>query len=90
MGNIRPKHIKYICYELMETYPDRVTTDFELNKQLLMDVTDVESKLLRNRIAGYLVREKKKSGKLIFPPKTGKKINKPKKKRGAFDDNSRF
>lgn len=36
-------------------YPDSFTTDFETNKRLVEQFTDVESKKVRNRIAGYLV-----------------------------------
>ncbi len=40
----------------MQHYPDEFTIDFETNKRLVEQYTDVESKKVRNRIAGYIVR----------------------------------
>lgn len=38
-------------------YPDQFTHgDFQHNKQKVAELCDVESNLLRNRIAGYLTR----------------------------------
>lgn len=36
-------------------YPDTFTEDFETNKRLVEQLTDVMTKKVRNRIAGYLV-----------------------------------
>ncbi|NHJ12780.1 MAG: 30S ribosomal protein S17e [Candidatus Thorarchaeota archaeon] len=55
MGSIRPKYIKNAAKRLLQLYPDSFTTDFETNKRLVEQFTDVESKKVRNRIAGYLV-----------------------------------
>jgi small subunit ribosomal protein S17e len=40
----------------MALYPDAFTDDFETNKRLVEQLTDVGTKKVRNRIAGYLVR----------------------------------
>ncbi len=40
----------------MQYYPDDFTDDFETNKRLVEQYTDVQTKTVRNRIAGYLVR----------------------------------
>ena len=40
----------------MERFPDKFTTDFETNKKLVDTFTDITSKKLRNRIAGYTTR----------------------------------
>lgn len=37
-------------------YPDVFGTDFQTNKQKVQEFTDVKSKIVRNRIAGYLTR----------------------------------
>ncbi|MHA1216398.1 MAG: 30S ribosomal protein S17e [Candidatus Thorarchaeota archaeon] len=55
MGSIRPRYIKNAARALLQHYPDEFTTDFETNKGLVEQYTDVESKKVRNRIAGYLV-----------------------------------
>lgn len=44
---------------LLERYPDRFTADFETNKRRVENLTDVESKRVRNRIAGYVTRCKR-------------------------------
>jgi small subunit ribosomal protein S17e len=61
MGNVRPTYIKRVAILLLEVYPQFFTEDFEHNKIMVGRVTDVSSKKMRNRIAGYLttVRRKK-------------------------------
>jgi len=55
LGSIRPRYIKNAAKNLLALYPDTFTDDFETNKRLIEQFTDVESKKVRNRIAGYLV-----------------------------------
>ena len=50
-----------------EFIPDRVTKYFYLNKLLLEEIMEGGNKLLRNRIAGYMVNIKNKEGKFIRP-----------------------
>lgn len=56
MGSIRPRYIKSAAKSLIAKYPDTFTSDFETNKRLVEQLTDVNTKKVRNRIAGYLVR----------------------------------
>ena len=56
MGNIRPSFIKSRAIKLVETYPDQFNDDFENNKEKVSEFTDVESKRMRNWIAGYITR----------------------------------
>lgn len=57
MGNIRQTFIKNIALELLEKYPKEfIVGDFQHNKIKVAELTDVKSKLLRNRIAGYITR----------------------------------
>jgi len=57
MGNIRPTYIKRIAKELVKKYPDEfVAGDFQHNKEKVSELTDVQSKMLRNRVAGYITR----------------------------------
>ncbi len=55
MGSIRPGYIKNAAKGLLALYEDTFTDDFETNKRLVEQLTDVNSKKVRNRIAGYLV-----------------------------------
>lgn len=54
MGKIRPSHIKRIAKNILEKYGDLINDDFEKNKIVLDEILDLQSKKLRNRIAGYL------------------------------------
>ena len=55
---IKPKYIKQLGNVLLERYPDSFNTDFETNKESVTTLTNVESKGVRNRIAGYITRKK--------------------------------
>jgi len=46
--------VKNLARKLLETYPDLFTTDFERNKQLIKELTDIKFKHLQNRVAGYV------------------------------------
>ncbi|MGB7953237.1 MAG: 30S ribosomal protein S17e [Candidatus Nitrosopolaris sp.] len=58
--------IKRISAEILERYPENFGTDFNQNKATLKKIAVVRSKLLRNRIAGfitaYLRRENTEKG----------------------------
>ena len=60
MGNVRPTYIKRVAIELIEKYSDRFTADFEHNKSIVDELTDVSSIVMRNRIAGYATRYRKR------------------------------
>ncbi len=57
MGNIRPGYIKSLAHQLLEEHSDVFTLDFGQNKENVTKYTDVESKVIRNRVAGYIVRQ---------------------------------
>jgi small subunit ribosomal protein S17e len=65
LGNVKPSFIKNIALDLIDKYPEAFTVDFENNKQLVDKLTSIESKIMRNRIAGYIsrVKEEKKEEK---------------------------
>lgn len=56
MGNIRPTYIKRVAAELLEKFPEEFEDDFEHNKVTVEALSDVQGKVLRNRIAGYITR----------------------------------
>lgn len=58
MGNIRQTYIKRVALELLRKHEELFTQDFQTNKELVQQLTDIESKLLRNRVAGYATRLK--------------------------------
>jgi len=55
MGKIRTILIKNISKDLIEKYPNIFTINFDENKDLLNKYAEIDSKHLRNRIAGYIV-----------------------------------
>ncbi len=56
MGKVYTSLVKRTARKLLEMYPDLFTTDFEHNKRVVAQLVEVESKKLRNQIAGYLTR----------------------------------
>ena len=61
MGNIRPSFIKIRALRLLEEYPDQFTDDFDTNKHLVSEYTDVNNnKRMRKLIAGYITRYKQR------------------------------
>jgi small subunit ribosomal protein S17e len=51
---VRQVQVKRAARRLFELYPDRFTTDFSQNRKILDELLEVESKPLKNKIAGYL------------------------------------
>jgi len=56
MGNIRTAFVKRIAKELVENSPGKFALDFEENKKLVEKLSTVNTKHLRNKIAGYITR----------------------------------
>ena len=46
--------VRRISTELLEKYPDKFTADFDENKKIINEISVVRSKILRNKIAGYI------------------------------------
>jgi small subunit ribosomal protein S17e len=56
MGRVRQTYIKRLAKDLVEADPERFSDDFEENKEELKEMDEFDSKRLRNRTAGYIVR----------------------------------
>ena len=56
LGKVRIGKVKSVSGELVSKYGDVFTTDFEANKKLVYQYTDITSKHLDNRVAGYVTR----------------------------------
>jgi small subunit ribosomal protein S17e len=54
---IKPKYVKQTANLLIERYPQSFNTDFETNKESVNALTNIESKGVRNRVAGYITRK---------------------------------
>jgi len=57
MGTVKPAYIKVIARELLKKYPDVFTNSFDENKKLVAELTNIKSKTVRNRVAGYITRK---------------------------------
>ncbi|MCD6371317.1 MAG: 30S ribosomal protein S17e [Candidatus Aenigmarchaeota archaeon] len=58
MGRIRTKFVKNIAKKLYEEHKEKFTVDFEKNKEIVKQLLEINSKKLRNVIAGYITRLK--------------------------------
>lgn len=56
MGTVKPAYIKIIAMELLKKYGNEFTGDFNENKKLVTQYTNITSKKVRNRVAGYITR----------------------------------
>lgn len=68
MGRIKTKLIKRITHELMDKHKSEFKTNFEENKKLVSKFAHIESKKIRNVIAGYatrLVKSAKQESKAV-------------------------
>ncbi|KAI6126922.1 40S ribosomal protein S17 [Pisolithus sp. B1] len=53
MGRVRTKTTKRASRMLIEKYYPRLTLDFHTNKRIIDEVATVQSKRLRNKVAGF-------------------------------------
>lgn len=65
MGNIRQTYIKRVALELLRKHGELFTNEFQTNKEQVQRLTDITSKQLRNRIAGYVTRLKSQPGLIL-------------------------
>jgi len=54
LGKVRTKLVKRLAEELVYTYPDKFTTDYEHNKRMVDLLVAGLSKRMRNKVAGYI------------------------------------
>ena len=52
-GRVRTKTVKRAAKTLIEKYYPKLTLDFETNKRLCDEIAEIQTKRLRNKIAGY-------------------------------------
>lgn len=60
---IRPSYIKSLATQLLNDKGNAFTNDFEENKTRVTQYTNVQSKVIRNRIAGYITRKKNRQAR---------------------------
>ncbi len=60
MGRVKGNMIKKLGMKLLKANPDKFTTDFDTNKNIIKQLGIIDSKKIRNKVAGYIVRLKKR------------------------------
>lgn len=60
MGRIKTRPLKAITEKVFNEREEAFTVDFSANKKIVSESLDVKSKKLRNIIAGYSTRLKKR------------------------------
>ncbi|MBI2667792.1 30S ribosomal protein S17e [Candidatus Woesearchaeota archaeon] len=56
MGRIKTKLIKRTVNKLIKDYESRFSDNFDNNKKAVLEVLEVESKKLKNIVAGYITK----------------------------------
>mmetsp|Transcript_2358 Transcript_2358/g.3391 ORF Transcript_2358/g.3391 Transcript_2358/m.3391 type:complete len:135 (+) Transcript_2358:90-494(+) len=54
MGRVRTKTVKKAARLIIEKYYSKLTLDFQTNKRVTSDVAVIQSKRMRNKIAGFV------------------------------------
>jgi small subunit ribosomal protein S17e len=63
VGSIRQTYIKSSVDTLLRQYPNEFGTDFNANKEQVEKLADVQTKEVRNRLAGYVTRKMASKGR---------------------------
>jgi small subunit ribosomal protein S17e len=56
LGRLKSTQIKRFSQLLLRKYPDRFSTNFENNKTSISELTDIESKKIKDQMAGYITK----------------------------------
>ena len=54
---VKPSYIKHLSQELLVKHGKKFTGDFEENKLAVSEVAIIDSKRIRNRVAGNITRK---------------------------------
>jgi len=78
VGQVKTLYVKHLAKTLVEKYPGRFTDKFEKNKEELNKIIKLESKKIRNEVAGYILdvikRQSKPKGiEITFRPTEDKR-----------------
>ena len=74
MGKVRNETIKKFGRSMVEKFPDKFNQDFADNKKVLEELAEINSKKLKNRIAGYITSLMTRSPEIIHEPSKEEEI----------------
>ncbi len=63
MGRIKSIPVKNLGREIIAEHGDRLSTDFDKNKKIVNEAKKIDSKKIRNTVAGYITKEMEKAKK---------------------------
>lgn len=63
MGNIRQTYIKSTADNLLRYYPNEFTANFDENKEKVEKLAKIQTKNVRNHIAGYVTARMTSKGR---------------------------
>ena len=63
MGRIKSIAVKNLGREMIAVHGDRFSTDFDKNKKIVDEIRSIDSKKIRNVVAGYITKEMEKAKK---------------------------
>ncbi len=58
MGRVKSTAIKSLARDIVSEHGDKFTGKFDKNKEVIKKVREIESKKVRNVVAGYITKEK--------------------------------
>lgn len=60
MGRIKTKWMKHVAEDLVEIFPEKFNEDFANNKKELETLKLIHDKPVRNKVAGYIIKVKRR------------------------------
>ncbi len=57
MGRIKSTAVKTLAREIIEGHGDKFTASFAKNKKVVNKVREIDSKKIKNVVAGYITKE---------------------------------
>jgi small subunit ribosomal protein S17e len=63
MGRVRTKTVKKAARAVIEKYYAKLTQDFYINKRIVAEVAEIQTKRLRNKISGFTTHLMKRLAK---------------------------
>ena len=63
MGRIKSIPVKNLARDIIAEHGDRFSTDFDKNKKIIDEIRSIESKKIRNVVAGYITKEMERAKK---------------------------
>jgi small subunit ribosomal protein S17e len=60
MGRIKSTAVKTLARDILSEHADKFTANFDKNKNAIQKLKEIKSKKIRNVVAGYITKEKKR------------------------------